>query len=45
VLFYVFFCLCCSKYCLCGNMYYCHRVSTHSQLNISYHITRYNGFQ
>jgi hypothetical protein len=30
--------LCCSIYCLRVNVYYCHRVSTQLQLNISYHI-------
>ena len=30
--------LCCSMYCLCVNVYYCHRVPTKLQLNISYHI-------
>ena len=35
VLFYVLFVL----YCLCVNVYYCHRVTTQLQLtNISYHI-------
>jgi hypothetical protein len=29
--------LCCSKYCLCVNVY-CHRVTTQLQLNILYHI-------
>ena len=38
VLFYVFFVLYCSMYCLCVNVY-CHRVTTQLQLtNISYHI-------
>jgi len=31
--------LCCSMYCLCVNVYYCHRVSSQLQLNISYHIS------
>ena len=31
-------------YCLCVNMYYCHRMTTKLQLtNISYIITRYRG--
>ena len=34
------FCLC-SMYCLRVNVYYCHRVSTQLQLNISYHV--WNG--
>jgi hypothetical protein len=29
--------MCCSMYCLCGNVY-CHRVSTQLLLNVSYHI-------
>ena len=39
VLFYVLFVLYRSIYCLCGNVYCCHRVTTQLQLtNISYHI-------
>ena len=39
VLFYVLFVLYHSMYCLCANVYYCHRVTTQLQLtNISYHI-------
>jgi len=38
MLFYVLFVLCCSIYCLCVNVYYCYRVSTELQLNISYNI-------
>ena len=30
--------LCCSMYCLCVNVYYCHRASIQLQLNIPYHI-------
>ena len=38
VLFYVLFVLYPSVYCLCVNVYYCHRVTTKLQLtNISYH--------
>ena len=38
VLFYVLFVLYRSMYCLCVNVYYCHRVTTQLQLtNISYH--------
>jgi hypothetical protein len=37
---YVVLCrLCCSMYCLCVNVYYCHQVSTQLQLNMSYHIS------
>ena len=32
VLFYVLFVLYCSMYCLCVNVYYCHRVTTQLQL-------------
>ena len=39
VLFYVLFVLYCSIYCLCVNVYYCHRVTTQLQLtSISYII-------
>jgi hypothetical protein len=39
VLFYVLIVLYRSMYCLCVNVYYCHRVTTKLQLtNISYHI-------
>ena len=40
VLFYVLFVLYLSMYCLCVNVYYCHRVTTQLQLtNISsYHL-------
>jgi hypothetical protein len=39
VLFYVLFVLHRSMYCLCVNVYYCHRMTTQLQLrNISYHI-------
>jgi len=39
VLFYVWFVLCRSLYCVCiCVLYYCHRVATQLQLNISYHI-------
>jgi hypothetical protein len=38
VLCIVLFRFCCSMYCLCVNVYYCHRMSTQLQLNISYHI-------
>ena len=39
VLFYVLFVLYRSMYCLCVNVYYCHRVTTQLQLtNISYDI-------
>jgi len=35
--------LCCSAYCLCVNVYYCHRLSTQLQLtNISYRIISYH---
>jgi len=40
VLFYVLFVLYRSMYCLCINVYYCHRVTTQLQLtNISYIIS------
>ena len=39
VSFYVLFVLYRSMYCLCVNVYYCHRVTTQLQLtNISYNI-------
>ena len=37
VLFHVLIVL--FMYCFCVNVYYCHRVSTQLQLNISYHIS------
>jgi hypothetical protein len=39
MLFYVFIVLYRSMYCLCVNVYYCHRVTTQLQLtNISYKL-------
>jgi hypothetical protein len=42
VLFYVLFVFVVLYFVLCVNVYYCYRVSTQLQLNISYHILLYH---